>query len=59
MVRDGRHIFVNRKMLDIFGYALPNELVGQPISKLIHPQDLERVQKWPYGDSGGVGTFQL
>ncbi len=45
MVRDGRHIFVNRRMLDIFGYTLPSELVGEPISKLVHPQDLERVQE--------------
>jgi diguanylate cyclase (GGDEF)-like protein/PAS domain S-box-containing protein len=44
MVRDGRHIFVNRKMLDIFGYTLPDELIGQPISMLIHPRELERVQ---------------
>lgn len=43
LVRDGHHIFVNRKMLDIFGYTLPEEMVGLPISKLIHPQDQERV----------------
>lgn len=42
LVRDGHHIFVNRKMLDIFGYTLPEEMIGQPISKLIHPQDQER-----------------
>ena len=45
LVRDGRHIFVNQRMLDIFGYTLPNELIGEPLSKLTHPQDLERVQE--------------
>jgi two-component system sensor histidine kinase/response regulator len=43
MVQDGRHIFVNQKMLDIFGYARPEELLGQPVSRMIHPQDRDRV----------------
>ncbi len=43
MVQDGVHIFVNQKMLDIFGYTRPEELLGQPASQVVHPQDRDRV----------------
>jgi diguanylate cyclase (GGDEF)-like protein/PAS domain S-box-containing protein len=43
LVQGEKHIYVNQKMVDIFGYDQPDEIIGQPISLLIHPEDFERV----------------
>ena len=43
LVQGDRHIFVNRKMSEIFGYPGPEEIIGQPTSLLVHPADRERV----------------
>jgi diguanylate cyclase (GGDEF)-like protein/PAS domain S-box-containing protein len=43
LVKGDMHIFVNKKMVEIFGYDHPEEILGQPVSLLIHPDDLERV----------------
>ncbi|RPH86640.1 MAG: PAS domain S-box protein [Desulfobacteraceae bacterium] len=43
LVQGDRHIFVNRKMAEIFGYPAPEEIIGQPVSLLVHPADRERV----------------
>jgi PAS domain S-box-containing protein len=39
------HLQVNQKMADIFGYHRPEEIIGQPISLTVHPDDLERVRE--------------
>lgn len=38
------HLFVNQKFLTIFGYDSPNEIIGKPISSIVHPDDRERVE---------------
>jgi diguanylate cyclase (GGDEF)-like protein/PAS domain S-box-containing protein len=43
LVTGGRHLFVNRKMAEIFGYDCPEEMIGQPFTIVIHPEDQERV----------------
>ncbi len=43
LVREGRHIYVNRKFLDIFGYRSLEEVVGKTHHLTVHPDDLERV----------------
>jgi PAS domain S-box-containing protein len=43
MVRDDRHLFVNQRFLEIFGYDRPEEILEQPMSVVIHPEDLDRV----------------
>ncbi len=43
MVRDQNYIFVNRKFLEIFGFQSPDEVVGQSIGRLVHPDDRDRI----------------
>ncbi len=43
LVRGDLHIFSNKKMVEIFGYDSPEEIIGQPVALLIHPDDRERV----------------
>ena len=44
LVKGNRHLFVNQKMVEIFGYDRPEEIVGHPIDMMIHPDDQERVK---------------
>lgn len=43
LVKGDRHIFVNQKMAEIFGYDRPEEIIGQPVPMLIYPDDRELV----------------
>jgi diguanylate cyclase (GGDEF)-like protein/PAS domain S-box-containing protein len=43
LVKGDRHIFVNQKIIEIFGYGRPEEIIGQPVAMLIHPDDREWV----------------
>lgn len=43
LVKGERHLFVNQKMVEIFGYDQPEEIIGQPITMLIQADDQERV----------------
>jgi len=43
LVKGDRHIFVNQKFLKIFGYDQTEEIVGKPISQLVHPDDQRKV----------------
>ncbi len=43
LVKGDRHIFVNQKMVEIFGYDRPEEIIGQPINLIVHPDDQEKV----------------
>lgn len=43
LVKGDQHIFVNKKMVEIFGYDRPEEIIGQPVALLIHTDDRERV----------------
>ena len=54
LVQGDRHIFVNRKMSEIFGYPGPEEIVGQPIDLYGPPRPIGN--EWrnsPAGDNGG------
>ena len=44
LVKGDLHIFVNQKMVEIFGYDRPEEIIGQPVAMLVHPDDRERVR---------------
>lgn len=46
MVRGQVHIYVNQRFLDIFGYERPEEVVGKPITMMVHPDDRERVMEF-------------
>ena len=43
LVRGGRHVFVNQKFLEIFGYDTMEEAIGKHLSITVHPDDLEMV----------------
>ena len=41
--RNGRHQYVNRKFVEMFGYNAPDEIIGKPVTLIVHPDDRERV----------------
>ena len=43
MMKDGIHVYVNRKFLAIFGYDRPEEVIGKSNMLTIHPDDREMV----------------
>ena len=45
IVCEGDHLYVNQKFVEIFGYDRPEEVIGRPISIIIHPDDRERVNE--------------
>ena len=46
LIRGTQHFYVNSKYLEILGYNSPDELIGQPISKVIHRDDRERIYQF-------------
>lgn len=44
IVRGSRHLYVNQRFCQIFGYESPDEVIGKTHVKTIHPDDLERVK---------------
>jgi PAS domain S-box-containing protein len=44
LVKEGKHIYVNKKFLDIFGYDAPGDIIGKPTSLVVHP-DYHKEQK--------------
>ena len=43
LVRGDRHIYVNRKFLEIFGYLSLEEVAGKTLYLTVHPDDREKV----------------
>lgn len=43
IIRDDRHIFVNRTFVEMFGYDNPQEILGKPLSMIVHPDNLKVV----------------
>ncbi len=41
----GIHEYVNQRFVEMFGYDSAEEVVGHPISQIIHPDDVERVME--------------
>ncbi|MBM4339746.1 MAG: PAS domain S-box protein [Deltaproteobacteria bacterium] len=35
--------YVNKRYVEIFGYGKPEEIIGKPISLVVHPEDQDRV----------------
>jgi len=44
-MKEDRHVFVNRRFAEIFGYDDPNEIIGKPLSVTVHPDDLHMVSE--------------
>jgi PAS domain S-box-containing protein len=43
MIRGDKHLYVNRKFVEMFGYDKPEEIIGTPITLIVHPDDYELV----------------
>ncbi|MCB2188743.1 MAG: PAS domain S-box protein [Deltaproteobacteria bacterium] len=53
IVKDGRMIFINRKLAEIFGYRWRRELIGRSLTSIVHPEDQERVLSFSLHRQGG------
>lgn len=43
LVKEDKHIYVNPRFAEIFGYDNPAEIIGRPLSLTVHPDDLDMV----------------
>jgi PAS domain S-box-containing protein len=43
LIQGDRHEYVNRRLVEMFGYDSPDELVGRPVTVLAHPDDHAKV----------------
>ncbi len=43
IVKGDKHLYVNRKFVEIFGYDSADEIIGQPVIITVHPDDREKV----------------
>ena len=41
--KNGRHQYVNRRFVEMFGYTTPEEIIGKRVTLVVHPEDRERV----------------
>lgn len=39
IVKDGFHLYVNRRFVQMFEYSSPDEIIGKPITLVVHPED--------------------
>jgi PAS domain S-box-containing protein len=46
LLRENRHIYANRRFLEILGYSSLEEVAGKTHYRIIHPDDLERVASY-------------
>ena len=46
MVAEEKYTFVNNRFAEIYGYDAPEEMIGLPVSTLVHPGDIERVKNY-------------
>ena len=43
IVKGDTHLYVNRKFVEIFGYDSTDEIIGQPVTITVHPDDRKKV----------------
>lgn len=43
IIQGDRIQYVNRRYVEIFGYDKPEEIIGQPVHFVVHPEDQEKV----------------
>jgi PAS domain S-box-containing protein len=53
MVRGEKHLYVNRRFLDMFGYTRPEEVIGKDQAMLVHPDDLAMVREYSHRRQSG------
>jgi len=55
IVQDGRHLYVNEKFLDMFGYGA-GEVAGIGATAIVHPEDRDRVEEFVRKGRAGEPT---
>jgi two-component system cell cycle sensor histidine kinase/response regulator CckA len=45
IMKGTEHLYVNKKFVDIFGYADADEIIGKPVSLVVHPGDFAAVDE--------------
>ena len=43
LTKSGRYQYVNKRFVEMFGYDTPEEILGKPVTLVVHPDDQERV----------------
>ncbi|MCX5805971.1 MAG: PAS domain S-box protein [Proteobacteria bacterium] len=43
IIQDSKHLYVNKKFIQMFEYDKPEEIINMPITFLVHPDDHEKV----------------
>ncbi|MBN2402939.1 MAG: PAS domain S-box protein [Spirochaetes bacterium] len=43
LVSKGVHVYVNKKLVEMFGYKSPEEIIGQKVDFLVHPDYKQRI----------------
>jgi PAS domain S-box-containing protein len=48
ITQEGKHVYVNHKFLEMFGYSDPEEILNKSIADAphIHPDNVERIVEW-------------
>ncbi|HUJ90505.1 MAG TPA: PAS domain S-box protein [Syntrophorhabdales bacterium] len=48
ITQEGKHVYVNRKFMEMFGYSGPEEILDKSITDAphMHPDDLKRIVEW-------------
>ena len=62
IVKKEKHLYVNRKFVEIFGYDSADEIVGQPVTITVHPDDREKVaeiNEKRQGDGGVPSRYEF
>lgn len=45
LVKGEQHVYVNTRFAEMFGYEDPSEIIGNPLSLTVHPDDFEKVSE--------------
>lgn len=62
IVKKDNHLYVNKKFVQIFGYDSAEEIIGQPVTITVHPDDREKVRninKKRQDDNGAPSRYEF
>ena len=62
IIKKDKHLYVNRKFVEIFGYDSADEIIGQSVTITVHPDDKEKVTKINekrQGDGGAPSRYEF
>ncbi len=46
IIRDAVHVYANPRLVEIFGYDRPDDLIGRPSALLVHADDREKIEHY-------------